>query len=120
MREGEYRRQRFATSIVDVANGQLLDVVLVATAGPPLPGCNNEPATGFNVDYVTLDLSGPYRKAFNEALPLAHQITDPFHLVKPANAKIDECRRRVQNEAFGHRAHKNDPLYRAPSAHYGE
>ena len=27
LREGEYRRQRFCTSIVDVANGQLLDVV---------------------------------------------------------------------------------------------
>ena len=33
--------------------------------------------------------------------------------MKLANSKIDECRRRVQNEVFGHRGHKNDPLYRA-------
>jgi transposase len=29
-----------------------------------------------------------------------------------ANAKLDECRRRVQNEQLGHRGHKHDPLYR--------
>ena len=30
-----------------------------------------------------------------------------------ANQKLDECRRRVQQELFGHRGHKLDPLYRA-------
>jgi transposase len=30
-----------------------------------------------------------------------------------ANLKLDECRRRVQNELFGHRGYKDDPLYRA-------
>jgi transposase len=34
-------------------------------------------------------------------------------LIKLANQKLDECRRRVQNEVFGHRGHKLDPLYRA-------
>jgi transposase len=29
-----------------------------------------------------------------------------------ANSKLDECRRRVQNETLGHRGHKDDPLYR--------
>jgi transposase len=114
VREGEYRQQRFCTSIVDVGTGQLLDVV---------PGRDSEAPTAwlqqrtchwrFHVDYATLDLSGPYRKVFNTALPWAHQIADPFHLVKLANQKIDECRRRVQNEVFGHRGHKLDPLYRA-------
>ena len=35
-----------------------------------------------------------------------------FHLVKLANTKLDECRRRVQNETLGHRGRKSDPLYR--------
>ena len=26
------------------------------------------------------------------------QVIDPFHVVKHANSKLDECRRRVQNE----------------------
>jgi transposase len=46
-------------------------------------------------------------------LPDATQIADPFHLVKLANSKLDECRRRVQNETLGHRGRKTDPLYRA-------
>ena len=29
-----------------------------------------------------------------------------------ANEKLDEVRRRVQNETLGHRGHKHDPLYR--------
>jgi transposase len=68
VREGEYRRQRFCTSIVDVGTGQLLDVV---------PGRDGEAPTAwlqqrtchwrFCVDYATLDLSGPYRKVFNGA-----------------------------------------------------
>jgi transposase len=36
-----------------------------------------------------------------------------FHVVKLANQKLDECRRRVQNETMGHRGRKDDPLYRA-------
>ncbi|MGH3733494.1 MAG: ISL3 family transposase, partial [Acidimicrobiales bacterium] len=63
--------------------------------------------------YATLDLSGPYRSVFNRTVPHATQIADPFHVVKLANLKLDECRRRVQNELFGHRGRKHDPLYRA-------
>ena len=33
--------------------------------------------------------------------------------MKLANSKLDECRRRVQNETLGHRGRKNDPLYRS-------
>jgi hypothetical protein len=45
-------------------------------------------------------------------VPDATQVADPFHVVKLANDKLDECRRRVQNETFGHRGRKSDPLYR--------
>jgi hypothetical protein len=30
-----------------------------------------------------------------------------------ANQRLDECRRRVQQETLGHRGHKDDPLYRS-------
>ena len=45
-------------------------------------------------------------------LPDAVQVADPFHMIKPANTKLDECRRRVQNESMGHRGQESDPLYR--------
>jgi transposase len=114
VREGPYHRLRFSTSIVDVGSGQLLDVVPGRDSKAPTTWIESRTCDWrFNVDYATLDLSGPYRKVFNDALPWATQIADPFHLIKLANQKLDECRRRVQNELFGHRGHKLDPLYRA-------
>jgi transposase len=60
-----------------------------------------------------LDLSGPYRATFDVMLPHVWQIADPFHLVRLANQRLDEVRRRVQNQTLGHRGRKDDPLYRA-------
>ena len=65
------------------------------------------------IRWATLDLSGPWLLAFDTMLPAATPGADPFHLVKLANSKLDECRRRVQNETLGHRGHKTDPLYRS-------
>ena len=112
-RIGAWRRQEFSTQIVDVGRGQLLDVV---------PGRSGEEPTAWleargeewrdKVRYATLDLSSPYRKVFTTMVPDAIVVADPFHLVKLANTKLDECRRRVQNETMGHRGRKSDPLYR--------
>ncbi|RUP40234.1 MAG: hypothetical protein EKK60_04485, partial [Gordonia sp. (in: high G+C Gram-positive bacteria)] len=65
------------------------------------------------IRWGALDLSGPYRKTFNDTLPDATQVADPFHVCKLANSRLDECRRRVQNETLGHRGRKDDPLYRS-------
>ena len=46
-------------------------------------------------------------------LPDAVQVADPFHVVRVANSKLDEVRRRVQHETLGHRGRKADPLYRS-------
>jgi transposase len=65
------------------------------------------------IRWAVLDLSGPWRLAFDTMLPDASQVADPFHLVKLANQRLDEVRRRVQQETLGHRGHKDDPLYRS-------
>jgi transposase len=97
-RRGWYRRQHWATSIVDVAGGGLLDVVEGRdSAGPS----------------AWLARRGPYRTVFETMLPDAVQIADPFHLIRLANQRLDEVRRRVQNQTLGHRGRKIDPLYRA-------
>ena len=57
-------------------------------------------------------VSATYKSVFDDVLPKATLVADPFHLVKLANSKVDECRRRVQNETLGHRGRKSDPLYR--------
>lgn len=113
VREGPFHRQHFSTSIVDVGRGQLLDVVPGRSGAEPKGWLERRgPSWLAQVRFATLDLSGSYRAVFDAVIPDAVQIADPFHVVKLANSKLDECRRRVQNETMGHRRHKSDPLYR--------
>jgi transposase len=112
-RVGPRRRQAWSTSIVDVGGGRLLDVVPGRTTVEPCRWlAQRTEAWRANIAWATLDLSGPYRSVFDTMLPDAVQVADPFHVVKLANAKLDECRRRVQNDTMGHRGRKDDPLYR--------
>ncbi|MEQ8716122.1 MAG: ISL3 family transposase [Acidimicrobiales bacterium] len=112
-RTGRWRTQAWCTSIVDVGRGQLLDVVEGRSAAGPAGWLAQRPAEWLAaIDYGVLDLSGPYRATFDTMLPDAAQVADPFHVVKLANSRVDEVRRRVQNETLGHRGRKDDPLYR--------
>ena len=113
-RRGPWHQQLWSTSIVDVATGRLLDVVAGRSAAEPCRWLAERGQEWLDaIIWATLDLSGPYRSVFDTMVPGAVQIADPFHLIKLANAKVDECRRRVQNETLGHRGHKYDPLYRS-------
>jgi transposase len=113
VRLGPYHRQHFSTQIVDVNRGQLLDIVPGRGSTEPMVWLAEQgPAFRDAITYGTLDLSGPYRRVFEVMVPNATLVADPFHVVRHANAKLDECRRRVQNETLGHRGRKSDPLYR--------
>jgi transposase len=113
VREGPYRRQHFSTSIVDVGRGQLLDVVPGRRGAEPKAWLQHQGTKWLGaVRVATLDLAGSYRAVFDEVVPGATQVADPFHVVKFANEKLDECRRRVQDELLGHRGRKDDPLYK--------
>jgi len=113
VRRGRWRTQEWATSIVDVAAGQLLEVVEGRSAAGASAWIDAQPAPWrAGIRWGVLDLSGAYRKTFNDSLPDARQVADPFHVVKLANERV-ECRRRVQNETLGHRGRKDDPLWRS-------
>jgi len=113
VRLGPWRTQVWSTQIVDVGAGQLLDVVAGrSSVGPCKWLAEQSNAWLDGIRWGAMDLSGPYRKVFDTMLPDAVQVADPFHVCKLANTKLDECRRRVQNETMGHRGRKNDPLYR--------
>ncbi|HET6834948.1 MAG TPA: transposase [Acidimicrobiales bacterium] len=95
-RVGKWRRQSWSASIVDVEAGRLLDVVPGRSGVEPCRWlAERGDAWLANIGWATLDLSGPYRAVFDTMLPDATQIADPFHVVKLANSKLDECRRRV-------------------------
>ncbi len=114
VRRGPFHTQEWLTGIVDVRAGRLLDVVAGRTSAGPVDWFTNQgQAWCSNVKWAALDLSGPYRRVYDIALSNAVQVAEPFNIVKLANSKLDLVRRRVQNEQFGHRGHKTDPLYRA-------
>ena len=112
-RIGPWRTQAWSTQVVGARRGQLLDVVEGRNAAGPCKWFEKRSKEWRDrIEFATLDLWGPYRLVFNTVLPNAIQVADPFHVVKLANQKLDECRRRVQNDTLGHRGHKADPLYR--------
>jgi transposase len=114
VKRGRWREKQWSTSIVDVRAGQLLDVVEGRDSGPARCWlAKRDPAWRAGIRYGTLDMSGPYRKVFNTELAHVVQVADPFHVCKLAGQKLDEVRRRVNQELLGHRGHKHDPLYRA-------
>ena len=55
-----------------------------------------------------MDLAGSYRSVADTMLPDATQVADPFHVVRAANERLDDTRRRVQQEVLGHRGRKTD------------
>jgi transposase len=113
VRRGRWRTQLWSTQLVDVRRGQLLDVVPGRNAAEPMAWlADRGEAWCGRVEFATLDLSGPYRSVFDTMTPAAVQVADPFHVIQLANQKLDEVRRRVQNETTGHRGRKDDPLYR--------
>lgn len=113
-RLGRWRTQAWSTSIVDVARGQLLDVIEGRSSVGLCDWLSDQDQVWRDaIAWAVLDLSGPWRLAFDTMLPDARQVADPFHLVKLANQRLDEVRRRVQHETLGHRGRKDDPLYRS-------
>jgi transposase len=113
-RQGRWRTQAWSTQIVDVHHGQLLDVIEGRSAAGACAWFERRPPGWCEaIAWAVLDLSGPWRLTFDTMLPRAGQVADPFHVVKLANQRLDEVRRRVQNETLGHRGHKHDPLYRS-------
>jgi transposase len=107
VRSGRFKQRSWVTSIVDVTRpAQLLDVVEGRTAEGPSAWIDARTRTWRDsIAFAALDLSGPYRKTFNDSLPDAVQVADPFQVIKLANTKLDEVRRRVQQETLGHRGH---------------
>ena len=82
-RIGPRHRQEFSTQIVDVAVGQLLDIVPGRTGAEPIAWLEAK-GKGWRdqVRYATFDLSSPYRLVFTTMVPNAVQVADPFHVVK--------------------------------------
>ncbi|MCK6211479.1 transposase [Georgenia sp. EYE_87] len=62
------------------------------------------------VKVATLDPFRGYQNAIDEELEDAAAVLDAFHVTKLGVDVVDEVRRRVQQDATGHRGRRDDPL----------
>jgi transposase len=105
----------FATGIAELTPGRaarLLDVV-EGRSGTVLAGWLADRTDDWKAAVATasLDPFRGYATALTTQLPDAIRVLDPFHVVKLALDCVDEVRRRVQQDTFGHRGRARDPLY---------
>ena len=106
----------YVTGMVDVRTGRLLDVVAGRTARAVQTWLDQrDPAWLEQIREVTIDPYAGYKTAVagtDGRLRDATLVADHFHLIRLANACVDQVRRRVQQQLTGHRGRKDDPLYR--------
>jgi transposase len=101
------------TGIIDLDAGRLVDVLPARSAVAVTDWLESKPAPWLaGIRHVVIDPYQPYATAVAEGLPDARLVIDHFHVIRLANAALDEVRRRTQHATTGHRGRKDDPLYR--------
>jgi transposase len=117
VRSGVHRHTNYATTVADVANHQIIDILPTRKYTDVARWLKDRPEPWKErITYGALDMSATYAAVYSFVLPKAHQVVDPFHAVQLANRALDGVRRRVQHEQTGHRGRRHDPLYRARRA----
>ena len=101
------------TGIIDIDEGRLVDVLAARSAVAVTDWRGSKPAPWLaGIRHVVIDPYQPYATAVAAGLPDARLVVDHFHVIRLANAALDEVRRRTQQATTGHRGRKHDPLYR--------
>jgi transposase len=114
---GTKRQRDFATTVADVANHQIIEILPSRNYVDVAGWLDKQPsAWKERIRFGALDMSATYAAVYTVVLPDAAQVVDPFHAVSLANRCLDGVRRRVQSEQTGHRGRRDDPLYRARRA----
>jgi len=114
VRLGPYKHTSFATTVADVENHQIIDILPTREYTDVAGWITAQPkAWKERIRFGALDMSVTYAAVYTVTLPKASQVVDPFHAIALANRCLDDVRRRVQSEQTGHRGRKDDPLYRA-------
>lgn len=113
-RTGKYKHAEYVTTVADVQNGLLIDILPTRKYEKVAEWINDQTETWkARIKYGALDMSNTYAAVYSVMLPDAAQVVDSFHCIQLANRTLDAIRRRVQNETTGHRGRKGDPLFKA-------
>ena len=114
LKTGEYGHTSFVTTVADVENHQIIDILPTRKYADVAGWIDQQPeAWKERIRFGALDMSATYAAVYSVMLPKAAQVVDPFHLIALANRCLDAVRRRVQSEQLGHRGRRDDPLYKA-------
>jgi transposase len=114
VRLGKKKQTSFATTVADVENHQIIDILPSRNYTEVAGWIDKQPAPWKErIRFGALDMSATYAAVYTVVLPQADQVVDPFHAISLANRCLDAVRRRVQTEQTGHRGRRNDPLFRA-------
>jgi transposase len=108
------RRRRFVTAVVDVTDGQILDVFEGRDAKDLAAWLAGVPASWREaIQVVSVDPHEGYRSALTRTSLLSDitMVVDPFHIVRLANMAVTRGRQRVQQATLGHRGRARDPLF---------
>jgi transposase len=114
VRSGPFKAKTWSTTVCDVANHALIDVLptrdFTAVAGWLRRQPHHAKA---RLEYGCLDMSRTYNAVFKVVTPKATRVIDRFHVMRHAILAVDQVRRRVQQQRLGHRGRAGDPLYKA-------
>ena len=114
VRAGPYKHKMWSTTVCDVANHALIDVLPTRDFTAVARWLRAQPHhVRERLDYGCLDMSKTYAAVFRVVTPKATRVIDRFHVMRHAILAVDQVRRRVQQQRTGHRGRAGDPLYRA-------
>ena len=107
---GSWRRiEPWMTTFVDLATGEVIDVVDGRDAASVANWLAAQPRWWRRrVQVVAIDHSAPFRSAVRRWLPKARVAVDHFHLVKLGNDMLTGVRRRVSWDRHDRRGRKTD------------
>ena len=81
------RNKQWCTSVVDVGNRQLIDIVAGKTVNSAEAWFRSQSSEWRDgTRWAVLDMSGSYRTAYDRILPNALQVADPFHVIRLAKS----------------------------------
>jgi transposase len=114
VKEGPFKHKTWSTTVCDVANHQLIDVLATRDFTAVAGWLRKQPHhMRARLEYGCLDMSRTYSAVFSVVTPKATRVIDRFHVMRHAILAVEQTRRRVQQQRTGHRGRKTDPLYRA-------
>ena len=98
VRLGPNKQTSYATTVADVENHQIIDILPTRKYVDVAGWIDTQPAAWKErIRFGALDMSATYAAVYTVILPKAAQVVDPFHVIALANRCLDGVRRRVQN-----------------------